>query len=117
MNSAIYLSADANETLTTVDRTCTYIIGGIVDRNRNKNATREKAETLGINTCRLPIQENIRLASSCVLSCVNGMKCLLFLVFEILLQYNVDDGWKECIAKSIPIRKIKATTSINSGQN
>lgn len=32
----VYLSADAEETLETIEEDATYIIGGIVDRNRHK---------------------------------------------------------------------------------
>lgn len=48
----IYLSADAEETMTELDPSCLYVIGGIVDRNRYKNLTLEKANRLGIRTAK-----------------------------------------------------------------
>jgi tRNA (guanine9-N1)-methyltransferase len=51
----VYLSADAEEELTTLSEDEVYIIGGIVDRNRHKNLCQGKAEGLGIRTARLPI--------------------------------------------------------------
>lgn len=36
MDKVIYLSADAEEELTEINDDFTYIIGGIVDRNRHK---------------------------------------------------------------------------------
>lgn len=39
----MYLTADAEEELTTVDPSKVYIIGAFVDRNRHKNACFEKA--------------------------------------------------------------------------
>lgn len=51
----VYLSADADEELTTLSEDEVYIIGGIVDRNRHKMLCQNKAEGLGIRTARLPI--------------------------------------------------------------
>lgn len=51
----VYLSADADEELSTLSEDEVYIIGGIVDRNRHKNLCQSKAEGLGIRTARLPI--------------------------------------------------------------
>lgn len=51
----VYLSADAEEELSTLSEGEVYIIGGIVDRNRHKNLCQGKAEGLGIRTARLPI--------------------------------------------------------------
>lgn len=51
----VYLSADADEELSTLSEHEVYIIGGIVDRNRHKNLCQNKAEELGIRTARLPI--------------------------------------------------------------
>lgn len=47
-NQIVYLSADAEETLTELKKDEIYIIGGIVDRNRYKFLTLNKAERLGI---------------------------------------------------------------------
>jgi tRNA (guanine9-N1)-methyltransferase len=56
-----------------------YIIGGIVDRNRYKNLTLEKAKTDGIAHAKLPIAELMKLKSSTVLT-VNH-------VFDILCEW------------------------------
>ena len=48
----IYLSADAEETMTDLDPSCLYVIGGIVDRNRYKNLTLDKANRLGIRSAK-----------------------------------------------------------------
>ena len=43
----VYLSADAEETLTELKDDEVYVIGGIVDRNRYKYLTLNKAKELG----------------------------------------------------------------------
>lgn len=48
----VYLSADAEETLTELDPSCLYVIGGIVDRNRYKQLTFDKANRLHIRTAK-----------------------------------------------------------------
>lgn len=51
----VYLTADSPNEITTLDSTKVYIVGGIVDRNRYKNLTLDRANSQGIATARLPI--------------------------------------------------------------
>ncbi len=69
----VYLSADAEEILTEVGDDTTYVIGGLVDRNRHKNVAANRALGLGIRTAKLPLAEHISLKSSRVLTIVHGM--------------------------------------------
>jgi tRNA (guanine9-N1)-methyltransferase len=78
--SLVYLTADCEETIQQLDPTKTYIIGGIVDRNRHKNITANKAKAQGIPCARLPIGEYLKLSSSQVLTCNHG-KILNFVYF------------------------------------
>ena len=55
----VYLTAEAEETLETVEKGVIYIIGGIVDRNRMPGICDNRAKELGIIRKRLPIKENI----------------------------------------------------------
>lgn len=48
----VYLSADADETLTELKKDELYVIGGIVDRNRYKNLTLDKAADLEIRAAK-----------------------------------------------------------------
>lgn len=77
----VYLSADADETITELEDDKVYIIGGIVDRNRYKNLTLNKAKQLGYRCAkcvlrggvitRLPL-ELVRFHGSRVLTVNNG---------------------------------------------
>jgi tRNA (guanine9-N1)-methyltransferase len=93
----VYLTSDAEETIETLDVNTAYIIGGIVDRNRLKGATFNKATSQGIRTVKLPIKEHLKLSSTHVLT-VNH-------VFEILLSFQRSGSWAEAIATTIPQRK------------
>lgn len=75
----IYLTADSSVTIDAIDETKTYIIGGIVDKNRHKNLCYNKATRQGIKTARLPIGDYVHMASRKVLT-VNH-------VFEILSRW------------------------------
>ena len=46
----MYLTADAEEELTTMSADEAYIIGGLVDRNRHKNLCKDRAKDL-VCTC------------------------------------------------------------------
>ena len=53
----IYLSADSKQELSeSLDPAATFVIGGLVDRNRHRGAALSRALSLGIDTARLPLQ-------------------------------------------------------------
>ncbi|KAL7532001.1 hypothetical protein ACHAXR_004361 [Thalassiosira sp. AJA248-18] len=103
----VYLAGDSPNTLTTLDNNTTYIIGGIVDRNRLKRAAIERAESitaqhpsLNIQTARLPLDENCDFKGSTrILTCNH--------VFEILQKYreNGYKDWRSAIMAVLPCRK------------
>jgi tRNA (guanine9-N1)-methyltransferase len=93
----VYLSADAEETITEFDPSCAYIIGGIVDRNRFKGITHKKAVSQGLRLAKLPIREHVAMAGTPVLT-VNH-------VFEIMLLYEQTKCWKTTLEKVLPQRK------------
>lgn len=96
IENAIYLTADSDNIIETLDPNTSYIIGGIVDRNRHKHLCKNKAEQLGIPTARLPILDHVDLHASTVLT-VNQ-------VHEILLQRQASTDWT-FLSTLIPSRK------------
>ena len=78
----VYLSADAEEELTSVEKGMVYVVGGLIDRNRHKGVCHRKAETLGIRTARLPIKAmNIEMTATHVLT-VNQVVDMLVDLYE-----------------------------------
>ncbi|KAF9587012.1 hypothetical protein IFM89_039770 [Coptis chinensis] len=60
----VYLTADAETVLDELDPKKIYIIGGLVDRNRWKGITMNKAKDQGISTAKLPIGSFLKMSSS-----------------------------------------------------
>lgn len=98
----VYLTSEADEVLTTIDKDCIYIIGGIVDRNSHKGITHKKAQEKNIKCAKLPIREYADIHSSTVLT-VNH-------VVEIMLKYNETKSWDAAINGTVPNRKRNLTT-------
>lgn len=95
----VYLTADSENEITELKPEEVYLIGGIVDRNRYKLITLNKAKELGIRHAKLPIGEYIQM-NSCKVLTTNH-------VFQILSHYvNEQQGWKEAFMSIIPKRKL-----------
>jgi tRNA (guanine9-N1)-methyltransferase len=92
----VYLSPDATDALDDVVADTVYVIGGIVDRNRLKHATRVEAEQLGIRSARLPIFETVRARMNNSLN-VNH-------VYEILHTQSVTHDWRKTFETCLPKR-------------
>ena len=94
----VYLTSDSDNTLEHLDDSKIYVIGGIVDRNRLKCATLNRAKELGIATAKLPISQHLKLFSTKVLTTNH--------VFEILLKYRENNNdWKQALVDVLPKRK------------
>lgn len=65
----VYLTADSENVLDVLDPKAIYIIGGLVDRNRWKGLTMNKANEQGIKTAKLPIGSYLKMSSSQVVYC------------------------------------------------
>lgn len=93
----VYLSSDSQHTLTNLSPYTTYIIGGIVDKNRHKGLCYRRACERGIPTAKLPIGEYMTMQSRTVLT-INH-------VVEIMLAWLDTGDWGEAFLKVIPKRK------------
>jgi tRNA (guanine9-N1)-methyltransferase len=94
-----YLSADSENEINDLNKDFTYIIGGIVDRNKYKFLSYNKAKKLGINHGKFPIGEYLNLNSSKVLTTNH--------TFAILNEFNLKNDWKEAFLSVIPKRKFE----------
>ncbi|XP_004486352.1 uncharacterized protein [Cicer arietinum] len=105
----VYLTADSDTVLEELDLNKIYIIGGLVDRNRWKGITMEKAQEQGIQTAKLPIANFMKMSSSQVLT-VNQ-------VVEILLKFLETRDWKTSFFAVIPQRKRSQAGSEENANN
>lgn len=103
----VYLTADSENTITELEQGKTYIIGGIVDRNRHKMLCFNKAKEQGIAHGKLPIGEYIKMASRQVLTTNQ--------VVEIMTEWLKENDWEKAFIKVIPQRKMPALKTDDSG--
>lgn len=94
----VYLTHDATEVLDRLDENDIYVIGGIVDRNRLKGATMEKARHLGVRAAKLNLDENVSITHGTPVLTVNH--CV-----DILLNAANGMSWAESYLKVLPSRK------------
>jgi tRNA (guanine9-N1)-methyltransferase len=95
--SIVYLTADSPHTLDVLLPNTSYIIGGIVDKNRHKGICYKRACERGIPTAKLPIGEYMTMQSRSVLA-INH-------VVEIMLKWLETGDWGEAFLSVIPKRK------------
>ncbi len=96
----IYLTGDSENEIQNLEENKIYVIGGIVDRNKLKLITYNKAKEIGISHGRLPISDFINLKTSKILATNH--------VFSILSYFiNKNADWKESFISIIPKRKLE----------
>jgi tRNA (guanine9-N1)-methyltransferase len=105
--SIVYLTSDSPHTLERLSPNTSYIIGGIVDKNRHKGLCYKRACERGIPTAKLPIGEYMTMQSRTVLA-VNH-------VVEIMLKWLVTGDWGEAFLSVIPKRK-EAKLKVKKGE-
>lgn len=96
-DSVVYLSADSPYTLDKLEPNTSYVIGGLVDRNREKNLCQRRAEEKGIRTAKLPIGEYLQMSSRKVLATNH--------VVEIMVKWLETGDWAQAFMEVIPKRK------------
>ena len=102
----VYLTSESDYTLTELKPYSTYIIGGLVDKNREKGICYKRATQRGVKTARLPIGEFMDMRSRKVLATNH--------VNEIMIRWLECGDWGEAFMKVIPKRKggrLKGTAS------
>ncbi|GAA6011730.1 hypothetical protein JCM11491_000732 [Sporobolomyces phaffii] len=119
-SSIIYLTGDSPNVLSSIEPDHTYILGGIVDRNRHKLLCLNKANELGIQHAQLPIGQYLPEMSTRKVLTVNQ-------VFEIMVNWvesvrekkeqlraegksedeiaKAEGDWREALRKVMPVRK------------
>lgn len=93
----VYLSSDSPHTLTELKPYSTYIVGGLVDKNRHKGVCYNQATAKGIKTARLPIGDYIQMASRQVLTTNH--------VVEIMVRWLELGDWGKAFIQVLPQRK------------
>ncbi|KAK3708172.1 tRNA (guanine(9)-N(1))-methyltransferase [Vermiconidia calcicola] len=96
-SETVYLTSEAEETLTELRPYSTYIIGGLVDKNREKGICYKRARQRGVKTAKLPIGEFMEMQSRKVLATNH--------VNEIMLRWLECGDWGRAFMKVIPKRK------------
>lgn len=99
----IYLTADTDDAIATLEPGKTYVIGGIVDRNRYKHLCAKKAEALGVRVARLPIDPSFLDGQK-----INARKVLTVnQVFAILVGWTETRDWTAALKRGLPTRKFE----------
>lgn len=93
----VYLSSESDNILTTLKPNSTYIIGGLVDKNRHKGVCHKRAVERGIKTAKLPIGEFLEMKSRQVLVTNH--------VLEIMLKWLEFGDWGKAFMAVLPERK------------
>ncbi|KAL1968245.1 hypothetical protein VTN77DRAFT_2080 [Rasamsonia byssochlamydoides] len=93
----VYLSSESPYTLTELKPYSTYIIGGLVDKNRHKGICYKRATERGIKTAKLPIGDYLQMSTRSVLATNH--------VVEIMLKWLELRDWGEAFIQVMPKRK------------
>uniref|UniRef100_A0A915AYW5 tRNA (guanine(9)-N(1))-methyltransferase n=1 Tax=Parascaris univalens TaxID=6257 RepID=A0A915AYW5_PARUN len=103
----VYLTADSDNVLETLDPSKVYVIGGLLDHNSLKGLCLDVAVKEKVAHARLPIDDYVKMRTRKVLT-INQ-------VFEILLRYTETHSWKDAFFHVIPKRRIAEGDEKNKG--
>jgi tRNA (guanine9-N1)-methyltransferase len=106
--SLVYLTHDADDVLEELRDDRVYVIGGIVDRNRLKGATLDKARQLNVATARLNLDTSVHIEHGTPVLTVNH--CV-----EILQLAASGMPWQDAYLKVLPPRKGLSTRAATNG--
>lgn len=109
----VYLTHDAEDVLESLNEDDVYVIGGIVDRNRLKGATKTKADKAGVRAARLNLDSYVSMEHGTRVLTVNH--CV-----DILIYVANGTSWGEAYKKVLPDRKglsFTPTSTADSSQS
>ncbi|KAK3317868.1 guanine-1-methyltransferase-domain-containing protein [Cercophora scortea] len=95
--SVVYLSSESPYTLERLEAGTTYVIGGLVDRNREKGLCYKRAKEHKVRTAKLPIGEYMAMQSRYVLTTNQ--------VVEIMAKWLECGDWGKAFLDIVPKRK------------
>ena len=95
----VYLTADAPDALDVIDADTVYVIGGLVDRSREKGLTYARARAAGIATARLPLAEHLELGPE------QHRSLAVNHVFEIVMHRARGLEWGDAMLRAMPPRR------------
>lgn len=93
----VYLSAESPYTLDRLEAGTSYVVGGLVDKNREKGLCYGLAREMGVRTAKLPIGQYMVMNSRQVLATNH--------VVEIMLRWLECGDWGEAFMRVMPKRK------------
>lgn len=109
IGEVIYLTSDSPNTLSSLSPYSTYVIGGIVDKNRHKGICYKKAMDRNVKTAKLPIDDYMKMSTRAVLATNH--------VVEIMLRWLEFGDWGEAFMKVMPKRKGGVLKSNQKGES
>ena len=95
--SVVYLTSESPYTLDRLEANTSYVIGGIVDKNREKGLCYKRAREYKVRTAKLPIGEYMAMQSRYVLTTNQ--------VVEIMANWLECGDWGKAFMDVIPKRK------------
>ena len=110
--NVVYLTSDSPNTLQRLEANTSYIIGGIVDKNREKEICYRRAREKNIRTAKLPIREFMQLQARHILATNH--------VVEIMLKWLEYEDWGKAFVDVIPKRKggtLKSDAEAGNSEN
>ncbi|EER09242.1 hypothetical protein, conserved [Perkinsus marinus ATCC 50983] len=112
----VYLTADSEDTMWSFEPDTVYIIGGLVDKNRHKNITKDKAAELGLRTARLPLGEVVDMGDHSKVLTVNHVLEIMAHLWQHQRSKKsvTEEDWREVCLECLPGRKKKKVGDVNS---
>lgn len=107
-STVVYLTGDSPNILHSLEPNHTYVLGGIVDRNRYKLLCLDKAERLGIQHAQLPIGEALPELKTRKVLTVNQVLDILVKWVDRGGDKEGKEGWEGALRSVMPSRKFDA---------